>query len=166
MPSEEKQQDFYQKLSNNHEKVELIYSSQIENAPLVTLLKDSLHKDILLQRTTAGIHKDDYIFKINKMSLKNFGSQGQQKSFIISLKLSQFKTFTDINGFKPVLLLDDIFDKLDDLRIGKILTMVKEKYFGQIFITDERIDTREKFTNELTTNLAIFKIDKGSIVNE
>ena len=101
-----------------------------------TILKQSLEKDRVLQYSSAGIHKDDLLFQINEHPIKKIGSQGQQKSFLIALKLAQFDFITNKSHIKPILLLDDIFDKLDDQRVGQLLHLVNDDSFGQLFITD------------------------------
>ena len=93
------------------------------------LLKKSIERDRALERTTVGIHKDDLQFNIHGMPMKKFGSQGQQKSFLIALKLAQYTFLTQKNGYKPLLLLDDIFDKLDDGRVTKLMQMVSDNNF-------------------------------------
>ena len=97
-----------------------------------------LDRDVLIGRTTAGVHRDDYLFTLDGHELKKFGSQGQQKSFLIALKLAEFDCLKEKNGFNPILLLDDIFDKLDDDRIVQLMKLVSGGSFGQIFITDAR----------------------------
>ncbi|NJN43113.1 MAG: hypothetical protein HC811_13680 [Flammeovirgaceae bacterium] len=127
------------------------------------LLSKNLHRDKLLQRTTAGIHKDDFIFLLDDVELKRFGSQGQQKSFLIALKLAEFQMIQEHKGFRPILLLDDIFDKLDDFRIQHLLGMINKKSFGQIFITDARPDRSKQLLQESGTDVALFKVDKGTL---
>ena len=107
----------YSFLSDDAERVSLVYESQLNHDSLANLLKKHVEKDRVLERTNAGIHKDDLIFSIHGMPLKKFGSQGQQKSFLIALKLAQYTYLKQQKGFEPILLLDDIFDKLDDLKI-------------------------------------------------
>jgi len=100
--------------------------------------RQDIARDVMLQRTTTGIHKDDFLFLLNNNEVKRFGSQGQQKSFLIGLKLAEFQCIAEKKKFKPLLLLDDIFDKLDDHRIRKIMQFVADGMFGQLFITDAR----------------------------
>ncbi|HNW74445.1 MAG TPA: DNA replication and repair protein RecF, partial [Bacteroidales bacterium] len=90
--------------------------------------------------STSGIHKDDLVFMIDGYPVKKFGSQGQQKSFLIAIKLAQFEYTRNIKGFKPILLLDDIFDKLDDFRVAQLLKLVSDDSFGQVFVTDTSPD--------------------------
>jgi DNA replication and repair protein RecF len=154
----------YENLSEKKEDVTLTYYSQLDSDNFEKDFHDSLKKDIALQRTTRGTHRDDFIFKIGDHPLKNLGSQGQQKSFVIALKLAQFDIIKNDKGIKPLLLLDDIFDKLDDQRINKMMQMVADHSFGQIFITDARIDRSEKFFSQLYSKISIFKIDKGKVI--
>lgn len=120
------------------EQVFIRYRSEVPELPLADLFARSLERDRLLQRTTSGVHRDDFIFELGGMELRRFGSQGQQKSFLIALKLTEFELLANAKGHPPLLLLDDIFDKLDDERIGRLLEAVAAGRFGQIFISDAR----------------------------
>jgi DNA replication and repair protein RecF len=131
---------------------------------LKTLFSQNLAKDIALQRTTSGIHRDDYLFLINQNELSKFGSQGQQKSFLTSLKLAEFEILTQHKGFKPLLLLDDIFDKLDDLRISKLMKMIKDGMFGQLFITDARKGQCESILHSEDVDYQAFEVESGKFV--
>ncbi len=126
----------YSAISNNHEVVDLIYSSDLNNGHLADLLLENQKRDRTLQYSTVGIHKDDLRFELKGHPIKKFGSQGQQKSFLIALKLAQFDFIKSQKGFSPILLLDDIFDKLDDARVSQIINLVDNENFGQIFISD------------------------------
>jgi DNA replication and repair protein RecF len=110
-----------------------------------------------------GIHKDDFVFEINGYPIKKFGSQGQQKSFVISLKLAQFQIFFEHKKTKPILLLDDIFDKLDDRRIKKLMNLVADHQFGQLFITDARPERSKGILSSIDASAKFFLIDKGEI---
>jgi DNA replication and repair protein RecF len=153
----------YQFLSDNAEQVELIYESQLLNDNFGALLKKNLERDRVLERTTAGIHKDELQFAIHGMPMKKFGSQGQQKSFLIALKLAQYSFLDQQKGFKPLLLLDDIFDKLDDLRVTKLMQMVSNHDFGQVFITDTSAGRVENIFNTIGVPVKIFKVISGEI---
>jgi DNA replication and repair protein RecF len=152
----------YQNLSEGKEEVSIRFESNLDvDKPAETLFK-SLRRDLMLQRSNIGIHKDDYIFEIEGHPLKKFGSQGQQKSFVIALKLAQFDLIRHHKGFKPILLLDDIFDKLDDQRIAKLMELVSGHTFGQLFVTDARPERTERIFEQLTnTEVMIFKIAGG-----
>jgi len=127
---------FYTEIGQNAEEVDISYRSQLADADFATLLQESAKKDAFTQYTNVGVHKDDLLFSIKGHPVKKFGSQGQQKSFIIALRLSQFDWLKQHTGQKPVLLLDDIFDKLDNQRVERLIALVSADYFGQVLITD------------------------------
>lgn len=127
---------FYKQISSDNEEIELNYESDMESNDFMKLAEDSMTKDRIMGHTTSGIHRDDVSFLMNGHSVKRSASQGQQKSFLISLKLAQFSYLTRISGVKPLLLLDDVFDKLDYNRVEQLIGMVSGPDFGQIFITD------------------------------
>lgn len=155
-------QRHYQYLSDSAEEVSLVYDSQLHGADFTQLLESSLEKDRILERTTKGIQKDDLLFTIHsEMPLKKFGSQGQQKSFLIALKLAQYTYLHEQNKFKPLLLLDDIFDKLDDQRTRKLMQMVSNEEFGQIFITDTDALRIQRIFDEIQQPIRIFDIEGG-----
>ncbi len=153
----------YKDLSSGMEEVQLEYTSQLNHESFSVLLKQNLRKDIHAERSTQGIHKDDLEFKLGNLALKKFASQGQQKSFLIALKLAHYAYLTENKGYKPLLLLDDIFDKLDDARIRKLLSMVSEDSFGQIFITDTERSRVEKIFQDIAVEARIFEIQQGKI---
>jgi DNA replication and repair protein RecF len=153
----------YQFISEDAEQVELIYESQLLQDEFAGLLKKSMERDRVLERTTTGIHKDDLQFNIHGMPMKKFGSQGQQKSFLIALKLAQYTFLTQKNGFKPLLLLDDIFDKLDDNRVTKLMQMVSNNDFGQVFITDTSMSRVEGIFEKINVGVKLFKVTEGNI---
>ncbi|MBC7743570.1 MAG: DNA replication/repair protein RecF [Flavobacterium sp.] len=154
----------YLYLSEGAETVEMVYDSPLFTNDFAGLLKQCLERDRLLERTTIGIHKDDLVFTLENMPLKKFGSQGQQKSFLIALKLAQYTFLQKEKGFKPLLLLDDIFDKLDDHRTQKLMKMVSNKDFGQIFITDTSRTRIEHIFNKINFPVSIFNIDRGEVM--
>ncbi len=145
-------------ISGGNEKVALKYESQLFEKDLLLLLEESLQKDRIIQYTSAGIHKDDLIFEIEGYPIKKFGSQGQQKSFLIALKLAQFEFMKKQSGELPILLFDDIFDKLDETRVQKIVTMVNDAVFGQIFISDTHAERTELIIKETHQSFKIFSI--------
>ncbi len=153
---------FYEQISIGNEKVELEYVSQLSGQSLNQLLSDSVEKDKILQYTTKGIHKDDLIMSLQKQSLKKFGSQGQQKTFLIALKFAQYDYITKETGLKPILLLDDIFDKLDRERVQQIIKLVTKNHFGQIFITDTSHDRLKEILSGSEIEHKIFFIDKDA----
>ncbi|MDH5366244.1 MAG: DNA replication and repair protein RecF [Cyclobacteriaceae bacterium] len=155
----------YQNLCEDREQVNIRYKSQTTTPDFDKLFHDNTEKDLITQRTNVGIHKDEYDFLINENTLKKFGSQGQQKSFLIALKLTQFDIITKAKGFKPILLLDDIFDKLDDLRIKKLIEMVANNNFGQLFITDARPERSKELLKDLKKNTQFFEVLDGKIIS-
>jgi DNA replication and repair protein RecF len=143
------------------EEVDIQYRSDLENFNFKELLNKNLQRDIILQRTSSGIHRDDFEFLINHQELKRIGSQGQQKSFLIALKLAEFESIAETKKLKPVLLLDDIFDKLDDFRIQRLMALVAQNTFGQLFITDARESRSREIFKEANITPQIFTVEKG-----
>lgn len=154
---------YYHYLTDGSEEVSLTYQSQLNDMAFDELLKKAVEKDRVLERTTTGIHKDELAFAIGEMPLKKFGSQGQQKSFLIALKLAQYAYLQQYKGFKPLLLLDDIFDKLDDNRVQKLMQMVSHHDFGQIFITDTGKERVQSVFNKIEVGVTLFEVNKGVI---
>lgn len=154
-------QRLYSDISDHKENIEIQYRSDLENSDFKKLLKDSLIKDILLHRTSSGIHRDDYLLKIDGYPMKKFASQGQQKSLIVSLKIAQFEIMREESGFKPILLMDDVFDKLDDQRIEKIMNLVAGHTFGQIFVTDARPERTLSIFESIDSGINIYQIHDG-----
>ena len=150
--------DKYKSISNDNEEVDITYRTDLESEKLSILLKNSLEKDMFLQYTSKGIHKDDLIFNINNYSVKKFGSQGQQKSLLIALKLAQFDFLKNQTNNNPILLLDDIFDKLDKNRVKQIINLVSANDFGQIFISDTDEERTKESIKEITNSNSIFNL--------
>ncbi len=140
------------------------YRSDCTDRNLEVMYKDALKRDLILQRTTVGIHRDDFVFYLSDYELKREGSQGQQKSFLISLKLAEFQSIEKAKGLKPILLLDDIFDKLDDDRIHKLITLVVNDTFGQLLLTDARPDRSQGLLKEANIEAGVFHIDNGKLL--
>jgi DNA replication and repair protein RecF len=135
---------YQQYVSLGREDVDLVHESQLHNAVFREIMNEAMEKDRILQYSTCGIHKDELLLNIGNYPVKKTGSQGQQKTYLLALKLAQFDFIKDVNGFLPVLLLDDIFDKLDHDRVEQLIKLVSENNFGQIFITDtsrQRLNT-------------------------
>ena len=148
----------YKELSNDKESVEITYKSDIkEGQNLYDILKNHLEKDLRFQYTTKGSHKDDLNFTINNFPIKKYGSQGQQKTFLIALKLAQFDYLSKLDS-SPILLLDDIFDKLDDTRVEQIINLVNEDKFNQIFISDTNKKRSENIIKKVNKSYKIFEI--------
>jgi len=129
-------QEYYEMISNGREEVRLHYHSHLAEGSFAEMLLNSINKDRFLEYTTTGIHKDDMLLEMNGFPVKSLGSQGQQKSYLVALKLAKFDYIKRKAGFSPILLLDDIFDKFDAERVEQIIKLVGNHRFGQIFITD------------------------------
>lgn len=151
-------QKFFNFLSNNKEQINIEYSSQLNEGNFNEQVQLASRKDSRVGYTTVGIHKDDLIFQINGNPIKKFGSQGQQKSFLIALKLTQFEYIKEILNKKPILLLDDIFDKLDHGRVERLMEMVSDHVFGQVLITDTDEDRIEKVFTNIPVDKKVFTI--------
>lgn len=144
------------------EEVSLTYKSNVEE----TMENDffiNQKKDRILQRTSIGIHRDDYVFRLNNASVKQMGSQGQQKSFILALQLAKFSVLHEKKEIKPILLLDDIFDKLDESRINRLIELMTNKQFGQVFITDASSDRVKNFIKDVEMKIRLITIDNGTL---
>ena len=156
--------EFYRQLVGEKEITDIHYKSQLSEQEFSVALKASEKKDAMTQYTNVGIHKDDLVFSISGHPVKKFGSQGQQKSFLIALRLAQFDWMKKQKGFSPILLLDDIFDKLDNERVLNLVSLVTTNYFGQVFITD----TDEKRMQELICNIKsakkLFSVSDSNVV--
>ena len=148
----------HQAISGSEEKVQLVYESHLFEGTTLQLLEQNLSKDRALQYTSVGIHKDDLAFQIDGFPIKKFGSQGQQKSFLIALKLAQFEFVKKQSGEKPILLFDDIFDKLDETRVSKIVAMVNQEEFGQLFISDTHPERTESIVKTTHQSYKIFSL--------
>ncbi len=148
----------YKHISDDKEKISIEYKSDLINNHIENLIKDSFQKDVILQYTSVGLHKDDFIFNIDENRIKRFGSQGQQKSFLIALKLAQFDYLKNETGNSPILLMDDIFDKLDLMRVKRIVEIVNSTNFGQLFISDTDKERIEKVLSSLNLSSKIFEV--------
>ncbi|MEM9823238.1 MAG: DNA replication and repair protein RecF [Bacteroidota bacterium] len=155
--------EYYQIISKDAEKVDCTYVSRLAANSLSELFVASREKDRILQRTTAGIHKDDLKFIINGYALKTFASQGQLKSFVLALKLAQFEFLRKEKKIAPILLLDDIFDKLDRHRVEQLIGLLLERQFGQIFITDTHENRLEEIVKKFDSTFLNFKIEDGVV---
>ena len=151
-------QRYYTEISSGKEKVDIEYKSELNENDYLTQLNNSLKQDKISCRTSVGIHKDDLLFTLNGSSVKKYASQGQQKSFLISLKLAQFDFLKEELGLKPILLLDDIFDKLDDKRVESLISLVKRGTFNQVFITDTSKERSEEILKKTSSEYSIFNI--------
>ncbi|WP_418501251.1 DNA replication/repair protein RecF [Flagellimonas sp.] len=148
----------YSHISEKEEQIMLSYESPLSEGPLLKLLESNVEKDRALQYTSVGVHKDDLEFTIAGHPIKKFGSQGQQKSFLIALKLAQFHFIKEQANTTPILLLDDIFDKLDENRVSHIVGLVKNDNFGQIFISDTHAERTENVVKTIHQSYKIFTL--------
>lgn len=158
-------QEFYQKICGGKEEVELKYRSQLDDEDYDHLLEQAKEKDRILQRTTVGPHKDDLPFYMNEKPLKRFASQGQLKSFVLSMKLAQWKVLKNEKGIPPILLLDDLFDKLDDERVKQLIELLSTGEFGQVFITDTHPERSEEMAKDFGGEYKKFIVSNGEVVN-
>lgn len=150
-------QKYYDLISAKKEIVSLDYISDLEN-DMFSYLNENLEKDKLLQYTSSGIHKDDLKFRISEHPIKRFGSQGQQKSFLIALKLAQLEIIKNQLKITPILLLDDIFDKLDESRVEQLIQLVNQENFGQIFLSDTHPERTQKVLEKINEEHLIFEL--------
>ena len=155
--------EYYRLLSLDRETVELRYKSELSDAPFGEILERARQKDIINQFTTSGIHRDDLIFTIGGMPLRKYGSQGQQKSFLIALKLAQYSIIAEEKGERPILLLDDVCDKLDEQRVEQLIRLVGGERFGQIFITDCNELRLRTLLDKASCTYELFRVEKGEI---
>ena len=154
--------EYYKALSGDSEQVDIEYESELSKAGLDQILAASFDKDRILKYTSAGIQRDDFAFRMNGHPIRRYGSQGQQKSFLVSLKFAQYEIMKKNYGFAPLLLLDDVFDKLDMGRISNLLQMVASNDFGQIFITDSNKVRMSGIVDALTQDRAYFETVAGT----
>ena len=146
------------------EGVDLTYESQLEGEDFQAIIDKAVEKDRILQYSTCGIHKDELVLNLGEHPIKKTGSQGQQKTYLIALKLAQFEFIRDLNGFHPILLLDDIFDKLDQNRVEQIIRLVSENNFGQIFITDTSSDRLKRILKNTGIEFSIIELTDESVI--
>lgn len=154
----------YRMIFEGNEEPSISYKSRVLNEDFENAYRASLEKDVMLQRTTIGAHKDDFVFTLNDRAIKKFASQGQQKSFLIALKLAEYDYLKASKGFNPLLLLDDIFDKLDDNRIRHLVNLLSDgERFSQIFLTDARVERSQSFFKN-RENIGIYEIQGGNFL--
>lgn len=161
-PSLEK---YYALLSHDSEKVTLKYSSELNDTPFEQLLQNARQKDFVNQFTTSGIHRDDMLMRIGDRPLKRYGSQGQQKSFLVALKLAQYEVVESVRNEKPILLLDDLLDKLDSQRVSQLIEIIRGNRFGQSFISDCNA-THLKQILDASGEYTIFEVSDGTITKQ
>lgn len=154
---------FYQKISGGKESIQLTYSTQLIDGNLIEGLRQSRQRDRILGYTSIGIHKDDLTMELDGFPIKRVGSQGQNKSYLIALKLAQYEFLRQAGNCKPILLLDDLFDKLDATRVERIINLVSGNEFGQIFITDTNRENADHLLKKASEKYRIFYIEDGRI---
>ncbi len=154
-------QEFYRFISQDKEQVSLTYTSHLTQGDLQPLLKEVRYRDKALGYTTRGIHKDDLEMLLGEHPIKRLGSQGQNKTFLITLKLAQFDFLKQHGHTTPLLLLDDIFDKLDSTRVEQIMKLVSSDRFGQIFITDTNREHIDQIVGRLQHSSKLFEVVDG-----
>ena len=155
--------DYYSAISGDGESIDIKYSSDLENgASLLALLRSRRDRDSAIGYTTAGLQRDDFDFEIDGFPLRKCGSQGQQKSFLVALKFAQYAIMKERCGQSPILLLDDLFDKLDMDRVGNLLKMVSGSDFGQIFLSDSNKVRTQAIIDSFTSDRAYFEARDGS----
>jgi len=152
---------FYEGIGGTDEHVELEYRSSLLEGNYEQQLKDTVREDLQKNYTTKGVHKDDLVFTIDGHPLKKFGSQGQQKTFLLALKLAQYRQMQKKMEKSPILLLDDIYDKLDSKRMNNLMKLVTEKGFEQIFITDTHPTRVAEMFKESGIEVNSIQIKKG-----
>ncbi|MBL7702185.1 MAG: DNA replication/repair protein RecF [Ferruginibacter sp.] len=151
-------QKFYSRIADNDEVITLQYDSQLNESSFYGLLNNYRQKDFTLQRSNAGIHKDDLLFQLNGQVFKTTASQGQRKSLLFALKLAEFELLKENKGFAPLLLLDDVFEKLDDTRMHQLLHWVCNENSGQVFITDTHKERLREAFEKLNTAYQIIEL--------
>ena len=152
-------QHYYGFLGESRETVAVKYESEMEDLAFRENFRRHRQRDLQMQRTFMGAHKDDFRFEMGEVALKKFGSQGQQKSFVLALKLAQFELLSVEKEMKPLLLLDDIFDKLDDRRIQKLIQLIEKESFGQVFLTDARPERTRDLLRGVKVDVKFFVTD-------
>jgi DNA replication and repair protein RecF len=151
---------FYKEISGRKEEVGLAYDSPLDEQGMDEILRENKEKDRHLQRTSSGVHRDDLLFTMDGYKVKRFGSQGQQKSYLIALKLAQYKLIHEASGRLPILLVDDLFDKLDLNRSGHLIHLLASEDIGQVFITDTDPDRIRRVFKKEEVSLEILELDK------
>ena len=157
-------QQHYAVISGEREAVQLKYNSKLVDADFGALLVEAREKDRVLQRSTVGAHKDDLVFRFDERLVRKFASQGQLKSYILALKLAQYELLRRQKQVPPILLLDDIFDKLDRHRVQQLLQLLHEGDFGQVFITDTHEQRVQEIVAQFATDYRHFVVDERGIV--
>ncbi len=156
-------QKYYTDISSGAEEVSIEYKTRLGERSLQLVLSECRNRDRALQYTSQGTHRDDLEFTLYGYPIRKTGSQGQQKTFLIALKLAQFSFLKELTSITPILLLDDIFDKLDDQRVGALIRMVEEHRFGQIFLSDTHLERTENIVRQFNESYQMFQVSKNSV---
>ena len=154
-------QELYASISGGAEQVEISYRSDLQKGSLLDLLRSGREKDAVFKYTSAGVQRDDFIFSLDGYPIRKCGSQGQQKSFLVALKFAQYELMKRSYGFPPILLLDDLFDKLDMARVQNLLSMVAGAGFGQIFLSDSNKVRLSGIVDSLTEERSYYEAKGG-----
>ena len=157
-------QKYYELISGGNEKVEVAYQSHLAKGDFEALLNEALEKDRVMEYSTVGVHKDDWEFRMDGYPVKKFSSQGQQKSYLLAIKLAQFEFVKRHRKIIPILMLDDIHDKLDDHRVKQLIELVSDKGFGQVFITDTGKERIVKLFKGVDSEMKMFKVKNGEVL--
>lgn len=156
--------EFHQIVSDGKEQVGLTYRSHLQDSlPFEEQLKATRDRDFLIGYSTKGIHKDDLDMEMGGLPIKRIGSQGQNKTYLIALKLAQFNFLKEQGGVRPILLLDDIFDKLDAQRVSRILQLLRDDRFGQVFISDTDREHLSSILEHSGCDYLLFKVEDGVV---
>jgi len=155
--------ELYATISGHKEAISIRYDSHLSTGNFDETLMAARDKDKVIQYTSVGVHKDDLVFLINDVPVRRYASQGQQKSFLIALKLAQFNFMAQVKGAAPILLLDDIFDKLDQNRVTRLMELVTQNGFGQLIITDSHIDRLKIIFDEMGIELPIYHVKNSQV---
>ena len=158
--------EYYRTLSGDREQVELLYKSELNERPFEEVLQNARQRDLVNEFTTAGIHRDDLVLKIGGYPLRKYGSQGQQKSFLIALKLAQYAIVAEEKHEHPILLLDDLFDKLDAGRVEQLIRLVSAETFGQIFISDCNPTRLKRILDRAGGDYVLFTVTDGDVTRD
>ena len=154
-------QEFYSKLSSDAERISIEFRSNLDEMGFAELMERNADKDRVLGFTLAGIQRDEMLFSLDGYPLRKCGSQGQQKTFLLALKLAQMRFMQDIYGLKPIILLDDVFDKLDMARVENLISIVSSQEFGQIFLSDSNKVRTSAVVGAFQTDCASFHVENG-----
>jgi len=159
-------QTYYNLISGEEEaeSASISYNSHLHTPDFADTLSKAFNKDMALQYSSVGVHKDDLDFSINNYPIKKFASQGQQKSFLIALKLAEFDFIKKIKQYPPLLLLDDIYDKLDEVRVRKLMHLISNENFGQVFITDTHKDRIMDLFENSEKEMSFFAIKNNLVL--